>query len=479
MKNCGLTNTIFLIYRPPSSADLDGLANIIKSGTSNTLFIGDFNLPGINWESWTGNGCAEGILDAAGENFFEQMVTFPTHVKGNILDLVLTNSAGDIHSVTAEGRLGKSDHVMIRIQLQGKPARLPATSGPDWAKADWDGMRDDLAATDWYSLLKKKNTEESWDIIKDRLTNLTSTFVPLRKRRPPSKPIWMTREILRAMGKKRRLWKKTGQGVPSVDYIAAEKKVRNLIRNAKRNFEKKLAKSHGNSKPFYANLKQKTSTRAAVGPLRGKDNNVVTDSKGMACVLNEFFSSVFSKEGEEPVPEVSGTYQYEERLSQMSFKVKDTRELIKKLKTTGAPGPDGITARLLQEVAWEISPALTILFRKSMAEGSVPADWRRANVTPIFKKGSKSDPGNYRPVSLTSICGKLMEGHIKREITQHLDTNKLLVSTQHGFMSGKSCTTNLLEFMEMATRAADEGLSLDVVFLDFAKAFDKVLKKGC
>jgi len=63
VKNCGLTNTIFLIYRPPSSADLDGLANIIKSGTSNTLFIGDFNLPGINWESWTGNGRVEGFLD--------------------------------------------------------------------------------------------------------------------------------------------------------------------------------------------------------------------------------------------------------------------------------------------------------------------------------------------------------------------------------------------------------------------------------
>ena len=70
-----------------------------------------------------------------------------------------------------------------------------------------------------------------------------------------------------------------------------------------------------------------------------------------------------------------------------------------------------------------------------------------------------------------------MEGHIKREITKHPDTNKLLVSTQHGFISGKSCTTNLLEFMEMATTAADEGLSLDVVFLDFAKAFDKVPKK--
>ncbi len=127
-----------------------------------------------------------------------------------------------------------------------------------------------------------------------------------------------------------------------------------------------------------------------MGPLRDQDNSVVTDSMGMAKILNQFFSSVFTEEGAEPVPEVRGDYQYRESLRNVNFTVKDTRELIKQLKTRGAPGPDGITARLLQEVAWEIAPALTILFRKSMAEGSVPADWRRANVTPIFS--SRKDP---------------------------------------------------------------------------------------
>ncbi len=477
VNNCGITNTIFLIYRSPSSTDIEGLAGIIKSAPNNTLFVGDFNLPGINWENWTGSGRVGDFLDAAGENFFEQLVTFPTHLKGNILDLVLSNSTGDVHSVTAEGRLGKSDHTMIRIQLQGQPAKVPVSCGPNWAKADWDGMRGDLADTDWYSLLREQNTEEAWESIKGRLTSLTAKFVPLQRRRPPDRPIWMNKEILRAMSRKKRLWRKLRRGDNSTEYNEAEKKLRNLIRNAKRNLEKKLAKDKGNSRPFYAYLKQKTTTRAAVGPLRDQDNSVVTDSMGMAKILNQFFSSVFTEEGTDPVPEVSGNYQFSESLRNVNFRVRDTRELIKKLKTRGAPGPDGITARLLQELAWEISPALTILFRKSMAEGSVPADWRRANVTPIFKKGSKSDPGNYRPVSLTSICGKLMEGHIKREITRHLTDNNLLLSTQHGFMSGKSCTTNLLEFMEMATKAADEGLSLDVVYLDFAKAFDKVPKK--
>jgi hypothetical protein len=90
----------------------------------------------------------------------------------------------------------------------------------------------------------------------------------------------------------------------------------------------------------------------------------------------------------------------------------------------------------LNEVAWEISPALTILFRKSMAEGSVPADWRRANVTPIFKKGSKSDPDNYRPVSLTSICGKLMEGISKEKSPSIWTQTNSLSAPSTGLLAG-------------------------------------------
>jgi hypothetical protein len=100
-----------------------------------------------------------------------------------------------------------------------------------------------------------------------------------------------------------------------------------------------------------------------------------------------------------------------------------------------------------------------------------------ANVTPIFKKGAKSDPGNFRPVSLTSVCCKVLESIILDDLMQHLMDNGLLKSSQHGFMAKKSCTTNLLEFLEKLTRAVDENESIDVVFLDFAKAFDKVPHK--
>ena len=133
-----------------------------------------------------------------------------------------------------------------------------------------------------------------------------------------------------------------------------------------------------------------------------------------------------------------------------------------------------MTARVLKDYADILAPALTLIFNKSMSEGEVPADWKQANVTPIFKKGTKADPGNYRPVSLTSIPCRVMEACIRDKIVRHLEENELINPSQHGFMRRKSCTTNLLEFLEKVTSEVDQGNALDIVYLDFSKAFDKV-----
>ena len=120
---------------------------------------------------------------------------------------------------------------------------------------------------------------------------------------------------------------------------------------------------------------------------------------------------------------------------------------------------------------------LSIVFSKSMKEGAVPEDWRTTNVTPIFKKGSRTNPSNYRPVSLTFTPGIVMESLVKNTMMDFLNRTKLIRKSQHGFKPSKSCTTNLLEFLEVATRTVDEGNNLDVVYLDFSKAFDLVPRK--
>ncbi|GAB0176502.1 mitochondrial enolase superfamily member 1 [Grus japonensis] len=123
-----------------------------------------------------------------------------------------------------------------------------------------------------------------------------------------------------------------------------------------------------------------------------------------------------------------------------------------------------------KEKMWLVS----IIFERSWKTGEVPEDWRKANVTPVFKKGKKEDLGNYRPVSLTSIPGKVMKQLILEVNNKHVKEKKVIRSGQHGFTKGKSCLTNLIAFYDGMTGWVDEGRAVDVVYLDFSKAFDIV-----
>ena len=135
---------------------------------------------------------------------------------------------------------------------------------------------------------------------------------------------------------------------------------------------------------------------------------------------------------------------------------------------------DGLNSSYIIGIAEAITVPLTIIFKKTLESGEVPLDWKMANVTAIFKKGSRKKPENYRPVSLTSHIGKCFERIIKEEIVSHLETNNLIKDTQHGFRNKKSCLSNLLEYSELVAGKLDEGKPVDIVFLDFQKAFDKV-----
>uniref|UniRef100_A0A8B9T7L1 Reverse transcriptase domain-containing protein n=1 Tax=Anas platyrhynchos TaxID=8839 RepID=A0A8B9T7L1_ANAPL len=137
-------------------------------------------------------------------------------------------------------------------------------------------------------------------------------------------------------------------------------------------------------------------------------------------------------------------------------------------------GPDGIHPRVLKELADVIAEPLSIIFQRSWESGEVPVDWKLANVVPIFKKGQKEDPSNYRPVSLTSVPGKIMEKMVLKLIEAHLGDKAVIGPSQHGFVKGRSCLTNLISFYDKITRMVDQGKPADVIFLDFSKAFDTV-----
>ncbi|RMC15818.1 hypothetical protein DUI87_08022 [Hirundo rustica rustica] len=150
------------------------------------------------------------------------------------------------------------------------------------------------------------------------------------------------------------------------------------------------------------------------------------------------------------------------------------RELLRCLDTHKSMGPDGIHPSVMRELADELEKPLSIICHQSWLTGKVPDDWKLAYVTPIHKKGGRGDAGNYRPVSLTSVPGKIMEQFILSAITQNLQDGQGIRPSQHGFRRGRSCLTNLVSFYDQVTHMVDVGKAVDVVCLDFSKAFDTV-----
>nr|VZI03794.1 unnamed protein product [Spirometra erinaceieuropaei] len=144
------------------------------------------------------------------------------------------------------------------------------------------------------------------------------------------------------------------------------------------------------------------------------------------------------------------------------------------LKESTSPGPDAIPAKLLKELDPEISKPLVLIFQTSFVTGCLPSDWKSATITPLFKGGSRASANHYRPVSLTSICCKIMEKIIKKALVQFLEQHHLLSDAQHGFRRGRSCLTNLLFTLERWSKARDEGNVVHAICIDFKKAFDSV-----
>ena len=150
---------------------------------------------------------------------------------------------------------------------------------------------------------------------------------------------------------------------------------------------------------------------------------------------------------------------------------------LKSLNVNKSPGPDGIHPKILFEASEQLAYPLTFVFNKSIELGRIPIKWKTAEVKPIFKKGVKSNPGNYRPVSLTSIVCKIFEFFIRDALYNHFVNNNLLSPHQFGFCKGRSCVTQLLNTIDYWYYYIDRNIPVDAIYLDFRKAFDTVPHK--
>ena len=347
-------------------------------------------------------------------------------------------------------------------------------------------MREYVSTVPWNSLLNDKlNIDDMWKLINDVILEATNKFVPRvninnnnDKRNRTTKTI--PRTMLEKIHFKRRahkMYRKFPTKENANRYARARNQVKWESRKLIKSNEASLAlEAKTNPKRFFQYVASKTKTRESVSNLKKTDDSLTENDKEKADVLNEYFSSVFTKDSQENVPD----FEYESSSSNIEYVNVSRDQMLKalqKLNINKSPGPDKVNPRILKELANELAHPLSILFNKSMSEGKLPSQWKVAEVKPIFKKGDKSEAGNYRPVSLTSVVCKIFEGFVRDTICKHLNDNNFLTEHQFGFSKGRSCVTQLLVTINEWMSFLDDNIPVDAIYLDLRKAFDTVPHK--
>ena len=258
--------------------------------------------------------------------------------------------------------------------------------------------------------------------------------------------------------------------------------VRSLTRKGTKLIEKKIAKNaKSNPKAFFAYAQSKLKTRSGipdlVKPGTEKDPRYARTDEEKAEVLVDYFSSVFTIEPDIDQMPPFDEREYDEPIYDIDITPGIVLAKLKKLKPNKSPGPDGIHPRVLNNAASHLSVPLSIIFSTSLTTKTLPDEWKHANISAIFKKGKKTLPNNYRPVSLTCVVCKIMESIIRDAIIDHMTKNNLFSKYQFGFISGRSTVLQLLHVIKIWTDILDQGGSLDAIYCDFMKAFDKVPHK--
>ena len=495
------------IYRSPTSTEKSAENNaslnlLLKKVASNRKYthkciVGDFNYKDINWEHWSTPHDEtkedEQFLEALRDPFFYQHVDEPTRARGtdepSLVDLVLTNEEDQVNNINYLAPLDKSDHSVLSFSFECylDPEVLPERF--NYNKADFTSMKRHLESSGWADNFNVRaenlQVNDCWKMFRDKLLQLRGEFVPseVGKRFYGKKGKFaINREIQDDIQNKRRLHRKWIRSIGTdredlcrTEYVCARNLANRRITQVKRRLEQRVCgQAKKNPKRFWNHVRTSMKTKPGISPLlrNPKDkSSLCFEDKDKADILQDQFCSVFTKEPDGSLPEFKSRTN-----SKVEFNL--TLEMVKKelhaVNPNKSLGPDEIHPTMLKELANHIAVPLHTIMIKSFEESTLPDEWKVAHVFPIYKKGSKNLAENYRPVSLTSIACRLMERILRDQIMKHLMEKKLLSDKQFGFIPKRSTVTQLLQYLDKCANSITNNKDVDVIYFDFAKAFDTV-----
>jgi exonuclease III len=481
-------------YRPPSSKK-DALENLsqslgrvfskYKKRRPHVIIGGDFNLGDIDWTSEhpqptnpnTKND-HEQLLDCLADFGLSQHVTEPTRpASGKTLDLVITSNPCTVtKSSTASGM---SDHNLVIFDVNARPTRIkkPPHKVFIYKKADPEKIKADLLKfqKQYFNTCNKNSVEQNWNSIKTAITTIMENHIPTKMTSPKTSLPWINRPVKREMRKRDRLFLKAKHSRKDSDWAKYRSHRNALTKSIRKAHNTYLNDVIGGAldtdpKKFWGYLKYTRTENIGIATLKSGETLHISD-KDKAEALNRQFQSVFTVD-DDNIPN-KGPPRYPS-IPDLSIGEEGVRKQLSSINARKACGPDEIPAKFLYDYAEQLSPMLSHLYQQTFDTGEVPSDWITAQVTAIYKKGPTSAPENYRPISLTCIACKIMEHIVVSHLSKHLDRYNILANAQHGFRRRRSCETQLAISLNDWAETLNAKGQVDVLLLDFSKAFDVV-----
>ena len=360
----------------------------------------------------------------------------------------------------------------------------------DFHKAPWEQVEADLEKVDWSQMEDIANTspEAALKWFHEKVLHVLEVHVPNRKQRKGisfKKMPRMRRLLWRKLTKVNSKLKKAATMHQKAKLLQVKWDIEQELKDdyeAVNNAEEDEAvfRIKQNPKAFFSFARGRQNTRSKVGPFMDPGSGKPNSSPDYCCeALQQQYNSVFSPPRPMwKVQDFGEHFQHEEgdrsALSDIEFSSADIEKACQQLKSSSAPGPDGVPAVLLKTCRKQLSLPLFYLWRGSLDCGVIPAETLLVIICPIHKGGSRSIPKQYRPVALTSHLIKVFERVLREALVAHIDMNNLLPNGQHGSRATRSTLTQLLSQWDVILAGLEEGDGVDSVYLDFSKAFDKV-----
>ena len=452
------------------------------------ILMGDFNLPKIDW-----NSDHLVISDPIHELFYvhfcsvglSQLNTIPTR-NDAILDLIFSNDPGIVSDISTLPPLGASDHDVITfsISLQSRDPNDSAQARPvtarNYIKCNYELLNAELCSLDWNVIFAPcVAADDYWQTFTKLLNNLLDVYCPLIVTRANriNKTFHYPPRIKRLQAHKKRVWRRLRSNKYDETIRAEYKTVSDAYSEAINEFhqerESEVLNSNDSSR-FHKFIRRKLNRKEGMPTLLDDDGSSIDDCDVKANLFNNLFSSAFTHDDGNLPPFPSRIDPSTDPLENVLFSPSSVLTKLLRIKKSTTLNPDNFPPIVLRSCAHQLSVPLAIIFNIVFNLSDLPSSWSTSTVIPLFKKGQRNHAANYRPISITSSCCKIMESIIHDQMSVFLLSNNLISEHQHGFLKNRSTISNLLDSTRKWLASLNAGRSTDIVYIDFAKAFDSV-----